>query len=148
MRAIIQRVNRASVTVDQTIIAAIERGVLCLVSYAPSDTEEVMQWMAKKIVGMRIFPGESGTDRFDRSVLEIGGKVLIVSNFTLHADCRKGRRPDFVAAAAPDLAVQLHQRFLKLVSDCGVEVHDGRFGAHMLVTSENDGPVTMILEKD
>ncbi len=148
MKVVLQRVNSASVTVNGQTIAAIRRGVLCYVSYAATDTEQTFTWMAAKIANLRIFPELDGKDRFDQSLREINGEVLIVSNFTLHADCRKGRRPDFIDAAPPQVASGFHTKFLEILRKCEVSVYDGQFGAHMRVLSENDGPVTFILEKE
>ena len=148
MKVVLQRVNRSSVSIEGTTIAEIGIGLLCYVSYAPSDNDETMKWVSAKIADLRIFPGLDGKDRFDRSVREIDGSSLVVSNFTLHGDCRKGRRPDFMNAATPQVARGMHHRFIEILKETGVSVQDGRFGAHMLVESVNDGPVTFIFEKE
>ncbi len=144
MRAVIQRVTQASVSVDGEIVGAIGRGLVVLVGVTHDDDERDAQWLAQKIATLRIFPDEAG--KFDRAVLDIGGSALVVSQFTLYADARKGRRPDFIAAARPALAEPLLARFIALLREQGVQVQTGQFQAHMLVTILNDGPVTIILE--
>ncbi len=144
MRAVIQRVTQASVSVDGEIVGAIGRGLVVLVGVTHDDDERDAQWLAQKIATLRIFPDEAG--KFDRAVLDIGGSALVVSQFPLYADARKGRRPDFIAAARPALAEPLLARFIALLREQGVQVQTGQFQAHMLVTILNDGPVTIILE--
>ncbi|MDK9700027.1 MAG: D-aminoacyl-tRNA deacylase [bacterium] len=148
MKAVLQRVTAAEVQVDHKVIARIASGVLCYISYAANDRLDTMVWMARKIADLRLFTSEGGEDKFDRSLKEIAGELLVVSNFTLHADSRKGRRPDFVDAAPPAIARNMHIRFLEVLKEYGIVVHDGEFGAHMLVSSVNDGPVTILLERD
>lgn len=145
MRCIVQRVSQASVTVDGTVTGAIERGLLVLVGIGQGDTEAELQWMADKLVRLRIFDDAAG--RFDRSLLDVGGAVLSVSQFTLFADTRKGTRPSFTGAGAPAAAEALWLRFNELVAATGVRVATGVFGAHMDVALVNDGPVTMQLER-
>lgn len=144
MRVVIQRVTSASVSVDGETIASIERGLLALVGVAAGDTTADLQYIASKIRGLRIFEDETG--RMNRSVEEIGGAVLLVSQFTLLADVRKGRRPGFEAAEAPGRARELFGSLVDLLRSTGVPVAIGRFQAHMVVTLANDGPVTILVD--
>ena len=145
VRVILQRVAHASVRVDGSIVGGIGPGALLLVGIGRGDGEPELEWMARKIAGLRVFPDEEG--RMNRSVLEAGGSLLSVSQFTLYGDCRKGRRPSFVGAEDPDRARGLHDRFVELLREQGVSrVETGRFGAMMSVELLNDGPVTLILE--
>jgi D-tyrosyl-tRNA(Tyr) deacylase len=144
MRAVIQRVLRAQVTVDGRTTGQIEKGILAYVSIAKSDTEKDAEFMADKLVNLRIFPDEA--DKMNRRLLDVGGAILLVSNFTLHGDCRKGRRPGFDAAAEPKSANQLYEKLIQLVAARGIAVEKGIFGASMQVASVNDGPVTFILD--
>lgn len=146
MRAILQRVTRASVAVDGEVVGAIDGGLLVYVGVADADGEDEARWLARKLAEMRLFPDERG--RFDRSLLEAGGAALVVSQFTLLADTRRGRRPSFTAAAPPEVAEPLVQSVMGELRALGVTVAGGRFGAHMLVESENDGPVTITLDSD
>lgn len=145
MRAVIQRVRRASVTVDGERIGAIETGVLVLLGVAPEDTEADGAWLASKIANLRIFPDSEG--KMNRSLLDDNGAVLVVSQFTLYGDCRKGRRPSFVHAAHPSVAEPAYERFCDQLREAGVgRVERGRFGADMLVDLLNDGPVTLVID--
>ncbi|GIW88816.1 MAG: D-aminoacyl-tRNA deacylase [Isosphaeraceae bacterium] len=144
MRAVIQRVRRASVSVDGQIVSAIEQGWLVLLGVAQGDSEADADWLAAKVAGLRGFAAEDG--RFDRDVTEVGGSVLVVSQFTLLADCRKGRRPSFSDAAPPDQAAPLYERFCNSLAGHGPRVERGVFQAHMEVSLVNDGPVTFLLE--
>lgn len=144
MRVVIQRVSQASVTVDQEVVGAIQQGLLLLVGITEGDGEEEIQTLAEKVVHLRIFEDEEG--KMNRSLLEIGGSILSVSQFTLYGDCRKGRRPNFMAAAKPDLAKQLYERYNEQLRSYGVEVQTGNFGAMMDVSLHNDGPVTILLD--
>jgi D-tyrosyl-tRNA(Tyr) deacylase len=144
MRAVVQRVSRAGVTIDGEVVGAVGRGLLVLLGVAPSDTEAEARWLADKVVGLRIFPDADG--KMNRDVAEAGGGVLAVSQFTLYGDCRKGRRPSFVGAAAPDLAEPLYEAFVAALRAHGVPVATGRFGAMMQVELVNDGPVTLLLD--
>jgi MAF protein/D-tyrosyl-tRNA(Tyr) deacylase len=144
MRALLQRVTRASVDVDGKSVGAIERGLLVLVGVRSGDTAEDAIWIAEKLVGLRIFPDDAG--KMNRSVLEADGGVLLVSQFTLHADARKGRRPSFASAAPPEEAVPLLAELQRRVEAFHVRVATGRFGAHMRVDLVNDGPVTILLD--
>jgi D-tyrosyl-tRNA(Tyr) deacylase len=145
MRAVVQRVSRASVTVGDEVVGAIGPGLLVLLGVAPTDTEEEGRWLAAKLASLRIFPDEQ--DKMNLSLLESGGEALVVSQFTLYGDTRKGRRPSFVAAAPPALAEPLYERFCEALAAEGVrQVARGRFGASMEVALVNHGPVTLILE--
>lgn len=144
MRAVIQRVTRASVTVEGDRVAEIKDGLLILLGIGPDDNEENARAMTKKIAALRIFQDEA--DKMNLSVRDIGGSAIVVSQFTLYADCRKGNRPSFVGAAAPDLASPLVDRFVELLEEQGVPSQTGVFGAHMDVELLNSGPVTIILE--
>ncbi len=147
MRAIVQRVIRASVTVDGRVVGEIGPGLLVLLGIANGDGEEQARWLAHKIAGLRIFGDDQG--RMNRSLLDIGGDALVVSQFTLYGDCRRGRRPSFADAARPEVAEPLCERFISLLRAEGVgRVESGIFGAHMLVEIHNDGPVTLIVERD
>ncbi|HVS37668.1 MAG TPA: D-aminoacyl-tRNA deacylase [Gemmataceae bacterium] len=144
MRAVIQRVRSARVVVGDEVVGAVGRGLLVLLGVAPTDTAVEAQWLADKIVGLRIFADDDG--KMNRSVADVGGGVLVVSQFTLYGDCRKGRRPSFVGAAPPEIAEPLYDVFLNAVRALGVPVAAGRFGAMMQVELVNDGPVTLILD--
>jgi D-tyrosyl-tRNA(Tyr) deacylase len=144
MKAVIQRVSQASVTVDGEVVGMIGRGLLVLLGIGRSDIQDDVALLADKIAHMRIFPDEDG--RFDRSVLNISGEVLVVSQFTLYADTRRGRRPSFSDAAPPEIAAPLVERFIEALRAYGLVVASGVFGAHMDVDLQNDGPVTVILD--
>jgi D-tyrosyl-tRNA(Tyr) deacylase len=145
MRIVLQRVSRARVTVDGRVTGEIGAGLLLLVGFTEGDGEEELGWMAEKVVGLRIFP--DGEGKMNRSVEEAGGAVLIVSQFTLYGDARKGRRPSFIDAARPETAIPLYERFVERVRATGRPVATGEFGAMMDVDLVNDGPVTLILER-
>jgi D-tyrosyl-tRNA(Tyr) deacylase len=146
MRLVLQRVTRASVSVGGEVVGAIERGLLLLVGIAHGDTPAQADWLARKITGLRVFPAPDGGSHFDRSLLEVGGAVLVVSQFTLYGDARKGRRPDFTGAARPEQAAPLVDYFCQALEAQGVAVARGIFGADMQVSLVNDGPVTLILD--
>ena len=143
MKAVIQRVAHASVTVEGERVSAIDQGLLILLGVGPDDDEEAARAMTKKIAALRIFQDEN--DKMNLSVRDIGGEAIVVSQFTLYADCRKGNRPSFVGAAAPDKAAPLVDRFVELLKEQGVPTQTGVFGAHMDVDLLNSGPVTIIL---
>ena len=145
MRVVLQRVSRARVTVEGRLTGEIGRGLLLLAGFTEGDTEDALAWMADKVVGLRIFPDDEG--KMNRSVQEVGGGVLVVSQFTLYGDARKGRRPSFVDAARPDVAIPLYERFVEFLRATGLPVGTGEFGAMMDVELVNDGPVTLILER-
>jgi len=144
MRAVVQRVSQASVTVDGQVVGAVGAGLLVLVAVAPDDTDAHAAWLAGKVARLRIFADEAG--KMNRSVLDVGGAVLVVSQFTLYGDCRKGNRPSFVGSAGPVLAETLYERFAAQVAAAGLEVARGRFGAMMDVALVNDGPVTLVID--
>ena len=144
MRAVIQRVTGARVVIGEEVAGAIERGLLVLLGVAPTDTLTEATWLADKIIGLRIF--SDAEDKMNLSVQEVGGAVLVVSQFTLYGDCRKGRRPSFIGAASPELAVPLYEGFVNAVRAHGLSVATGRFGAMMRVELVNDGPVTLIVD--
>ena len=139
-----QRSGEASVAVDGNVVGAIESGLVLLVGITHEDTEADVRWMADKVAGLRIFENEEG--KMDRSVLDMGGSILSISQFTLYGDCRKGRRPNFMAAAKPDYAERLYVRFNDALREAGLNVETGQFGAMMDVRLVNSGPVTLILE--
>lgn len=147
MRVLIQRVTASSVTVEGNVIGNIGTGLTLLVGIAPTDTESELVWMAKKCLNLRLFP-QNAAGRFDRSVLEVEGELLVVSQFTLYGDGRKGRRPSFSNAAPPAQAEQRYERFVALLRESGLKVATGQFGATMQVSIENDGPVTLWLERE
>ena len=144
MRAVIQRVSEAKVEVDGQVIGSVGRGLLVYLGVGREDTETDAQFMADKLVNLRIFSDEAG--KMNRSVIDIHGAVLLVSNFTLQGDCRKGRRPGFDGAAAPEPANALYEKVAALIAQSDIPVEKGSFGAHMQVTSVNDGPVTFLLD--
>jgi D-tyrosyl-tRNA(Tyr) deacylase len=144
MRAVLQRVRRARVVVGEEVAGAIGPGLLVLLGVAADDTEEGARWLADKVVGLRVFNDADG--KMNLSVADVGGAALVVSQFTLYGDCRKGRRPSFVEAAPPELAVPLYEAFVAAVRAQGIPTATGRFGAMMQVELVNDGPVTLIVD--
>ena len=144
MRAVIQRVSSATVEVDGQVVGRIGRGLLVYLGIGKVDSEQDAEFMAEKIANLRIFADEA--EKMNRSVLDIGGEILLVSNFTLQGDCRKGRRPGFDGAAEPATAEQLYDKTAQLIAGKGLKVAKGVFGANMQVSSVNDGPVTFILD--
>lgn len=146
MRAVLQRVRRGRVSVEGNTIAAIERGLVILIGVGQADTASEAEWLAEKCAVLRVFEDNQG--KTNLSVQGVGGEVLVVSQFTLYADTRKGRRPSFISAAPPEFAQPLVDHFVDHLGGLGVSVQKGVFGAHMLVEIENDGPVTIILERD
>ena len=144
MRAVVQRVSEASVSVAGETISRIGRGLLVLLGVSKADGEGTADALAEKIVHLRIFEDEAG--KLNRSLRDTGGEMLVVSQFTLLGDCRKGRRPSFIEAAEPDKAVRLYERFASRAASLGVPVQTGRFRALMAVSLVNDGPVTLILD--
>lgn len=145
MRAIVQRVSEARVEVEEgRVVGSIGRGLMALVGFAPGDEEADLDYITRKIVDLRIF--EDAEEKMNLSVRDVGGALLLVPNFTIHADCRRGRRPSFTGAAPPEQAQVLFERFLALTRTLGVPVEAGEFGAHMHVSLINDGPVTVILD--
>ncbi len=144
MRAVLQRVTQARVLVEGEVVGVIGPGLLVLLGVAASDTLEEVHWLADKVLGLRIFNDAEG--KMNRSVADVGGAVLVVSQFTLYGDCRKGRRPSFIDAAPPELAVPLYEAFIADVRAQGIPVASGRFRAMMQVELVNDGPVTLIVD--
>jgi D-tyrosyl-tRNA(Tyr) deacylase len=144
MRAVVQRVRRARVVIGDVVAGEIAGGLLVLLGVTHADTEADARWLAEKIVGLRIFADAEG--KMNRDVTEAGGAILVVSQFTLYGDCRKGRRPSFIEAAPPSIAVPLYEAFVNGVKALGVPAATGRFGADMQVELVNDGPVTLIVE--
>ncbi len=145
MRAVVQRVSRASVTVDGDVVGAIGPGLVILLGVTHDDGPAEADWLARKIVGLRIFEDRAG--KMNLGLLDVEGQALVVSQFTLYGDSRKGRRPSFVEAARPETAEPLVQRFADTLRQHGVHAEMGLFGAHMSVEIHNDGPVTLILER-
>lgn len=144
MRAVVQRVDKAKVTVDGEIVGEISRGLMVLVGVVEGDTEKDVQYLADKVTGLRIFEDEA--EKMNLSVKDIGGEILSVSQFTLYGDCRKGKRPSFDKAAKPETAIVLYEKFNELCRQQNIKVETGVFGAHMLVELANNGPVTILLD--
>ena len=145
MRVVLQRVSEASVTVDKQVIGKIGRGYLLLIGLTHSDTAEKVQWMADKILGLRLFADEEG--KMNLGVQDVEGELLVVSQFTLYGDASKGRRPSFIDAARPETAIPLYDAFVTSLKASGLRVETGEFGADMKVGLVNDGPVTLILDR-
>lgn len=145
MKTVIQRVSQASVTINGEVVSFIGPGLLVLVGFSPEDGNETMEWMAQKILNMRIFSDEEG--KMNRSVTDEKGEILLVSQFTLYGDARKGNRPSFIGAAPPDAANTLYEEFISILGSGVIPVRTGRFGADMKVSSINNGPVTILLER-
>ena len=144
MRLVLQRVSSGKVSVDGQAVAEIGLGLVILLGIAPGDGEAQANYLAEKAANLRIFEDEQG--KMNRSLLEVGGAAIVVSQFTLYADARKGRRPSFTDAALPETARPLVERFAAILGELGVPTQTGQFGAHMLVEIANDGPVTIVLE--
>ena len=146
MRIVLQRVSRAQVSIDGEVVGRIGPGLLLLVGFTEGDDEEKLRWMADKVIGLRVFNDPDG--KMNLSLAEMNGSVLAVSQFTLYGDTRKGRRPSFIKAAVPDVAIPLYDRFLELLRERAPgPVESGEFGAMMGVELVNDGPVTLVLER-
>lgn len=145
MRIVLQRVTQASVAIDGRTVGQIGRGFCILLGVAPADTVAEAEWLAEKVAGLRLF--SDAEDRMNLSLDEVGGAVLVISQFTLYGDASKGRRPSFTAAARPEQAVPLYEAFIAALRARGLTVATGEFGAQMLVEIRNDGPVTLILER-
>ena len=144
MRAVLTRVNSASVTIAGEVAGQIRKGFLILLGVGPEDTEEDCRYLAQKALGLRVFEDEAG--KMNLGLEQVGGQVLVVSQFTLYGNCRKGRRPSFTEAAPPELGSRLYEQFLKECAALGFPPQHGQFGADMQVASVNDGPVTLILD--
>ena len=145
MRVLLQRVSRAEVRVGDRVTGRIGRGYLLLVGLTGTDDEETLRWMAEKVAGLRLFADDEG--KMNLALADVGGAVLVVSQFTLYGDARKGRRPSFVDAARPEVAIPLYERFVALLGQQGIAVETGEFGAMMDVELVNDRPVTLWLER-
>ena len=145
MRVVLQRVSRASVTIEGRTAGAIGRGFCLLVGLTHTDTDAAVDWMAEKVAGLRLFADAAG--KMNLGLDEVGGGVLVISQFTLYGDASKGRRPSFVDAARPETAIPLYERFVAALRGRGLDVATGEFGADMQVEIHNDGPVTLILER-
>jgi D-tyrosyl-tRNA(Tyr) deacylase len=144
MIAVIQRVSQASVTIENEVVASIQSGILLLLGIEDEDTQEDIDWLSSKIVNLRIFDDVDGV--MNRSIKEVGGEMIIVSQFTLHASTKKGNRPSYIKAAKPTIAIPLYQQFIKQIElDLGKGIQTGKFGADMNVALINDGPVTLII---
>jgi D-tyrosyl-tRNA(Tyr) deacylase len=146
MRAVLTRVKSASVTIEGRVAGQIGQGFLILLGVTHEDTEAQAIKLADKLTGLRIFEDENG--KMNQGLESVDGQVLVVSQFTLYGNCRKGRRPDFLAAARPEVAIPLYEKFIQLIRDKGIHVETGEFGAEMLVESVNDGPVTLVVDTD
>jgi D-tyrosyl-tRNA(Tyr) deacylase len=146
MRLVLQRVSHAAVRVNQEVLGEIGRGYCILVGLTHTDTPADVQWMAEKVVGLRLFADEEG--KMNLGLADIGGAVLVISQFTLYGNAEKGRRPSFIDAARPDVAEPLYEQFIARLRELGVSVATGRFGAMMEVEIHNDGPVTLLLERN
>lgn len=145
MRVVIQRVEKASVTINSSVKSAISKGLLVLIGVEDRDTEEDADWLCKKILGLRVFDDEDGV--MNRSIMDIGGEMLVVSQFTLMASYKKGNRPSYIRASRPEIAVPLYEYFCRKISEgLGKEIGTGEFGADMLVELQNDGPVTICMD--
>ncbi len=145
MRVVLQRVSRASVTIDGRVVGEIGQGFCLLVGFTHGDAPAQVDWMAEKVAGLRLFTDAEG--KMNLGLDEVGGALLVISQFTLYGDTAKGRRPSFVDAARPEVAIPLYQRFLEQLKGRGITVADGEFGADMQVAIYNDGPVTLILDR-
>jgi len=145
MRIVLQRVSSASVTIDGEVTGEIGNGFCLLVGYAPDDTPEVVSWLADKVAGLRLFGDAEG--KMNLGLSDVGGALLVISQFTLYGDASKGRRPSLIGAARPEVAIPLHDQFMAVLRGLGLTVATGRFGAEMKVALVNDGPVTLILER-
>lgn len=145
MRVLLQRVSQASVTIGGRVVGAIGGGFLLLVGFSHGDTIDAVRWMTDKVAGLRVFNDEDG--KMNRDLAAVGGAVLVVSQFTLYGDATKGRRPSFIDAARPEIAIPLYEAFLASLAGAGLTVANGEFGADMQVSLINDGPVTLMLER-
>lgn len=146
MRCVVQRSGPARVTVAGEVTGAIDGGLVVLVGFGPRDTEQELSWMARKLPRLRIFRDQD--ERMNRSLIDVGGGILLISQFTLYGDCRKGQRPSFVGSAPPEQAQALYERFAALLRADWPQVAEGVFGAMMQVSLTNDGPVTLVLERE
>ena len=148
MRIVIQRVKYSQVKIDGEVVGKIGKGLNLLVGIASTDTIGELDWMVRKCLDLRLFPAEEKGERWEKSVKEINGEILVISQFTLYGDCRKGRRPSFSNSATPNIAENLYDQFVAKLKASGLRIETGKFGAMMQVSIENDGPVTLILERE
>ena len=148
MKVVLQRVTASSVSVNGEVIGKIGKGLNLLVGVAATDTDTEIEWLVNKCLNLRLFPASESDSKWDKSVIEIAGEILVVSQFTLYGDCRKGRRPSSSQSASPNLAEPIYERFVAKLRESGLTVATGKFGAMMDVIIENDGPVTLILERN
>jgi D-tyrosyl-tRNA(Tyr) deacylase len=146
MRLVLQRVSNASVTIDSRVVGAIGKGFCLLVGFTHTDSEAEVQWMAEKVSGLRLFA--DAEDKMNLGLEDVGGGLLVISQFTLYGDAQKGRRPSFIAAARPEIAIPLYEQFIAALRAKGLAVETGEFGAMMQVEIHNDGPVTLVLERE
>ena len=146
MRAVVTRVSSAAVAIEGRTVGAIDRGFLVLLGVGPEDTEAICDKLAEKICNLRVFEDENG--KMNRGLDEVKGELLVVSQFTLYGNCKKGRRPEFLAAARPDVAIPLYEKFVELCRAKGFHTETGEFGAYMQVDSLNDGPLTLVVDTD
>lgn len=146
MRIVLQRVSKASVTIDGRVAGSIGQGFCLLAGFAPTDTTEIVDWLADKVAGLRLFTDEQG--KMNLGLTEVQGSLLVISQFTLYGDTEKGRRPSFIKAARPEIAIPLYEHLLARLRATGLTVESGEFGADMKVEIHNDGPVTLILERE
>lgn len=144
MKVVVQRVSESSVTIDGCVQGSIQKGFMVLVGFCPDDTKEIVDKMVDKVIGLRVFEDENG--KMNLSLQDVNGSILSISQFTLYADCKKGRRPSFICAAKPDLAIPLYDYFNEKIREHGVHLQTGIFGADMKVALVNDGPVTILLD--
>ena len=146
MKVVVQRVSEASLTVAGDAAGSIGAGLVVLAGFRDEDTEAELDWMARKVVALRVFPDDEGN--LNRALEEIDGAIMVVPNFTLYGDCRKGRRPSFTKAGSPEVSAPLYERFAELLEESGLPVVPGSFGAHMRVALTNDGPITLTIERE
>lgn len=146
MRVVVQRVINSSVEVDGKIVGKSDRGLMLLVGFTEGDSSKEIDWMVEKVINLRIFEDEN--EKMNLSLKDVGGELLVVSQFTLYGDCRKGRRPSFSSAARPEVATKLYEEFIEKARKEGIVTKTGQFGAHMMVDLTNDGPVTILLESN
>ena len=146
MRAVIQRVTSSKVSVDNKVIGSINKGFNILVGFSTEDTLQDLNYIKDKVLNLRVF--EDNTNKMNLSVLDVEGEILVISQFTLYGDCRKGRRPNFMNAMSPDKAIDLYNEFIKIMKDSKIKIETGEFGADMKVDIQNDGPVTILIDSE